>query len=107
MRARRLPDDVGAHHSLSTVTVVESNSCHFCEDARQVLTEVAARFPLELQVVDVRSRQGCALMNEAVAGQAGVQALAEGAVLVAHGAVAEREWGRDPVERHVVELGTG
>jgi len=65
MRARRLPEDVGTHHSSSTltVTVVESESCHFCADARQVLVDAAGRFPLDVRVIDVRSPEGQALMH--------------------------------------------
>jgi hypothetical protein len=65
MLTRRPPENEGAQPGSPpvTVTVVESEACHFCDDARQVLTEVSAGFPVEVQVVDVRSRQGRALMQ--------------------------------------------
>ncbi|MCU0278326.1 MAG: hypothetical protein MUE31_05475 [Candidatus Nanopelagicales bacterium] len=45
------------------VTVVESEACHFCADAHQVLREAAANYPLEVHTVDARSPEGQALMQ--------------------------------------------
>lgn len=40
------------------VTVVESEACHFCEDALAALEELAQDHELALEVVDIRSRTG-------------------------------------------------
>ncbi len=45
------------------VTVVESEGCHFCVDARQVLADATAGFPVEVSTVDVRSPEGEDLMR--------------------------------------------
>lgn len=45
------------------VTVVESEACHFCADAHQVLLEASANYPLEVRTVDVRSPEGEELMQ--------------------------------------------
>lgn len=63
MRARRLPEDAGPGLTSVTVTVVESESCHFCAEAQQVIDDAAGRFPLEVRVVDVRSAEGQDLMH--------------------------------------------
>ena len=44
------------------VTIVESEACHFCADARQVLADFAVDYPLEVATVDVRSEAGRVLM---------------------------------------------
>jgi hypothetical protein len=46
------------------VTVVESEACHFCEDARRVLADLAAAYPLTIETVDVRTPAGTNLMQE-------------------------------------------
>lgn len=46
------------------VTVVESEACHFCVDAHRVLLETAARYPVEVRTVDVRSAEGGELMQK-------------------------------------------
>lgn len=46
------------------VTVVESEACHFCADARQVLADFAADYPLVVDAVDVRSEAGRLLMAQ-------------------------------------------
>ena len=65
MRTRELPEGADTHLGSSpvTVTVVESDSCHFCADAHHVLADAAARFPLEVRAVDVRSGEGQELMH--------------------------------------------
>jgi glutaredoxin len=65
MRTRRLPEDVGTQQGSVpvTVTVVESESCHYCADAQQVIADAAARFPVDVRTVDVRSREGQSLMH--------------------------------------------
>ncbi|MFC5175129.1 glutaredoxin [Nocardioides taihuensis] len=40
------------------VTIVESDACHFCADAHQVLADFAVDYPLEVDTVDVRSETG-------------------------------------------------
>lgn len=45
------------------ITVVESEACHFCEDAHRALSELAARYPLTVETVDVRSETGQRLMK--------------------------------------------
>lgn len=45
------------------ITVVESDACHFCEDAQRALTELAERYPLTVDTVDVRSEVGQRLMR--------------------------------------------
>lgn len=45
------------------VTVVESDACHFCEDAQRVLEELAARYPLTIDTVSVRTAAGQELMG--------------------------------------------
>lgn len=44
------------------ITVVESEACHFCADAQQVLAGFAATYPLTVDSVDVRSESGRVLM---------------------------------------------
>lgn len=44
------------------VTVVESEACHFCDDARRVLTDLAVDFPLVVDTLDIRSEAGRQLM---------------------------------------------
>lgn len=45
------------------ITVVESQACHFCEDAQRALSELAASYPLTVEAVDVRSETGQQLMR--------------------------------------------
>jgi len=45
------------------ITVVESEACHFCEDAHRALAELAATYPLTVVTVDVRSEAGQRLMQ--------------------------------------------
>lgn len=68
MRTRPRPSDprsdAGADPVvLARFTVVESEACHFCDDARQVLRQVAARYPIEVRTIDVRSPEGERLMR--------------------------------------------
>jgi hypothetical protein len=44
------------------ITVVDSEACHFCEDAHRALTALAANYPLAVDTVAVRSEAGQALM---------------------------------------------
>lgn len=46
------------------VTVVESEACHFCDDARRVLTDLAVDFPLVVDILDIRSETGRRLMAQ-------------------------------------------
>lgn len=45
------------------ITLVESEACHFCEDAHRALAELAATYPLTVHTVDVRSEIGQHLMQ--------------------------------------------
>ena len=45
------------------VTVVESEACHFCEDALRVLDAFAQDHELTVEVVDIRSEEGQALVQ--------------------------------------------
>lgn len=45
------------------VTVVESEACHFCADARRVLGELAQHYPLTVRTLDLRSAEGADLMR--------------------------------------------
>lgn len=47
----------------TAITVVESDACHFCTEARRVLDEMATRHHLEVVTVDVRSEAGRRLMQ--------------------------------------------
>jgi hypothetical protein len=44
------------------ITVVESEGCHFCADAHDVLGAVAAAYPVRVLSVDVHSGTGQELM---------------------------------------------
>lgn len=45
------------------ITVVESEACHFCEDAHLALAGLADDYPLTVETVDVRSEAGQRLMQ--------------------------------------------
>ena len=45
------------------ITVVESEACHFCDDAQRALSDLATRYPLTVETVDVRSGPGQRLMR--------------------------------------------
>jgi glutaredoxin len=45
------------------ITVVESEACHYCVQARSSLAELAGTYPLLIDIIDVRSEQGHALMQ--------------------------------------------
>lgn len=47
----------------SRITVVESEACHFCDDARRALSDLATRYPLTVATVDVRTGPGLRLMH--------------------------------------------
>ena len=57
----RFPDTVAA-------TVVHSPACHFCDDARTVLADLATEFPLTVEFVDCADPRGAALIREHRAG---------------------------------------
>lgn len=50
------------------VTVVHAPACHFCDDARQALGELAGEFPLTVELVECTDPRGGALMGEHRAG---------------------------------------
>jgi glutaredoxin len=43
------------------ITLVTAPGCHFCQDAREALDEIARDFPFEVHEVDLRSPTGTAL----------------------------------------------
>ena len=45
------------------ITLVESEACHFCEDAHRALADLAITYRLTVQTVDVRSATGQRLMQ--------------------------------------------
>ena len=45
------------------ITIVESEACHFCEDAHRVLAELAGSYPVAVETVDLRSETGQRLMR--------------------------------------------
>lgn len=46
------------------VTVVETDGCHLCADAHNVLDELARRgYPIEVSTLDLRSPEGNALVQ--------------------------------------------
>lgn len=53
---------VGSTTSMQ-VTVVESEACHFCEDARAALAGLATAYPLTVRTLDIRSVEGTQLMQ--------------------------------------------
>lgn len=46
------------------ITVVESEGCHFCADARQVLNDFSTSYPLRISTVPMTSDPGRALVQE-------------------------------------------
>jgi hypothetical protein len=44
------------------VTVVHTDACHLCDDARQVLAQLATEYPLRIELVDAGSTHGQQLM---------------------------------------------
>jgi glutaredoxin len=44
------------------ITVVESEACHFCADAQSVLSDMATRYPLAVETIDVHCDTGRELM---------------------------------------------
>jgi glutaredoxin len=46
----------------STVTLVTAPACHFCADARDTLAELARDHPLDVEIVEVHSDRGAALV---------------------------------------------
>ena len=45
------------------ITVVDSEACHFCADAHEVLEGFATSYPLTVESIDVRSDAGRTLMT--------------------------------------------
>jgi hypothetical protein len=52
----------------AAITVVHSPACHFCDDARAVLADLATEFPLTVELVDCAEPRGAALIREYRAG---------------------------------------
>ena len=53
---QRLPEPI-------RVTLVESEACHFCDDARGSLSDLARTYPVDIEVIDVRTDIGQQLMQ--------------------------------------------
>ncbi|HEX2893061.1 MAG TPA: glutaredoxin family protein [Marmoricola sp.] len=49
--------------SPARITLVESEGCHFCEEAHRLLAELGARGDIELHAVDARSPEGLRLVG--------------------------------------------
>ncbi len=43
------------------MTLVTSPACHLCEHAGNVLAAVARQYPIDLQIIDLRSPEGASL----------------------------------------------
>ncbi len=48
---------------LAVVTVVHATACHFCDDARAALTELAREYPLRIEPVPADSPHGQTLLR--------------------------------------------
>jgi len=46
------------------ITVVHAPACHFCADAEQALTVLAARYQLRVRVVELESTEGVRLTQQ-------------------------------------------
>jgi hypothetical protein len=57
MAHHQSPARIGAH-PITTITVVHSIGCHYCEDAREALIEIGGRHPLHVQYLDAASPEG-------------------------------------------------
>ncbi|WP_372595260.1 glutaredoxin [Actinotalea sp.] len=51
-----------ARQVATKVTVVTAPACHFCEDAQVALGDLAARYALDISVVDLESIEGRTLV---------------------------------------------
>jgi glutaredoxin len=47
----------------TSVTVVRTTACHFCEDALEALTELGQEFPLAVELLDAGEPSGVALLR--------------------------------------------
>ena len=52
----------------AAITVVHSPACHFCDDARAALTDLATEFPLTVDYFACTEPRGAALVREHRAG---------------------------------------
>ena len=50
------------------ITVVHSPACHFCDDARAVLADLATEFPLTVEYLACTEPRGAALIRQHRAG---------------------------------------
>ncbi|SDB80460.1 Glutaredoxin [Raineyella antarctica] len=57
-------DETGAVGGPAVLTIVEAQACHFCADANRALAELGLEFPMVVERVDARSREGRALLQE-------------------------------------------
>lgn len=91
------------------ITLVESDACHFCADASDVLAGLAARFPLHVRSVDVRSGTGRELMTRHRATMSPL-VLLDGAFF-SNGRLPRRKLERELVARYgepdAIETGSG
>ena len=47
----------------TSVTIVHTPACHFCDDAHAALTELGAQFPLVVECIDAADPRGKALAD--------------------------------------------
>ena len=85
------------------ITVVESEACHFCDDARRVLAALSASYPLAVERLDVRSAEGGRLMGEHRATMSPL-VLVDG-VFFSNGRLPRRKLGRLLDSRYVADPG--
>ena len=52
----------------AAITVVHSPACHFCDDARAALTDLATQYPLTVDYLACTEPRGAALIREHRAG---------------------------------------
>ena len=48
----------------ATISLVRSDGCHYCEDAITALADLAARYPVQVSIVDADSAMGAVLLAE-------------------------------------------
>jgi hypothetical protein len=49
---------------VAVITLVHAPACHFCDDARAALADLAREYPLRVDLVDATSARGAALVGE-------------------------------------------
>ena len=59
-----MEDERGSASGAPVVTMVTAEACHFCAEAEIVLADLDREFPLAVERIDARSREGRALLQE-------------------------------------------